>query len=397
MIISMAERLFSAKNYISPLSTSMRSDALSTLGSALSIVHSSHEAVFIFDQGKFIGLVSPFKTLYSSNYPYTAKLSSLAFVPPSITEDTPIYEVAEHMVATKIYTLPVFENAGRLQGVISGKDILKKMIKDADIVQFISNAIQPNDPIIVPLSSSVRDVFHELKEKGVSRLVVVDGEGDLAGIVTRRDLMQSLIRPTAKMRFPNEGTQMGYYSLAGEKKFRKEEPIRTYYTALVATLPDTTPMDKIITRLVTSPHNSVILIDTHQKPTGFLSLRDLLQAVAELRPEEEVPLIVRKPSTSVSDQELTRATTYLEQFGRKLKRRMPIEKIEVASEEPKNRKGHTKVFNTTVIVTPVAGKAFVAITKRRKFLDGIQESATVIEKQRRRNGASKGEMQHSAQ
>ncbi len=388
---------FTIKKYVSSLESVVRSDAQDSLGSVLSLVHSSHEAVFIFtNKNEFLGLVSPYKTLYSSNYPYTTKVSSIVFNPPTITEETPVYEVVEQMLATKIYVLPVFSKDGELQSVIYGKDILQGIMQDPGLLQFVSSNIRPRTPITAPITASVGDIFHSLKEKGVSRMIVVDAEGDLAGIVTRRDLMRSLIKPTAKMRFPNEGTYVGFYSLAGEKKFRKEESIRKYYTAFVDSLPETTPLEKIVTHLSTSRYSSIVLVDKQNKPTGFLSTRDILQAIALLRPEEEIPLIIKKPSNSVSDKELEDATEHLARFGKKLKKRMGIEKIEVASEEPKNAKGDTKAFNTTVIVTPVAGKAFVAVTKRRSFMDGIQEATALIEKQRRRSGFSKEETKQIA-
>lgn len=383
---------FTIKKYLSPIDSAIRGDAQNSLGSVLSHVHSSHEAVFIFDNNnEFVGLVSPFKTLYSSNYPYTTKVSSIVFKPPAITEETPVYEVAEHMLAAKIYLLPVFSKDGQLQRVINGKDILQEIVRDSGLLEFVSSKVQLHTPITVSITASVRDVFHTLKEKGVSRMIIVDAEGDLAGIVTRSDLMRSLIKPTSKMRFPKEGTHVGFYSLAGEKKFRKEEPIRKYYTAQVDSMPDNTPKEKIVAHLIASPHNSIVLVDKFNKPTGFLSTRDILQAISFLRPEEDIPLIIKKPSNSVSDNELERAREHLWRFGRKLKKRMAIEKIEVASEEPKSANGDTKAYNLTVIVTPVSGKAFVAITKQRNYLDGIQEAIALIEKQRRRSGLSKEE------
>lgn len=384
------------KKYISPLDLVKRSDSQSSLGSVLSHVRSSHEAVFIIDNDTFIGLVSPFKTLYSSNYPYTTKVSSIVFTPPMITEETSIYEVAEHMLASKIYVLPVFNKEGDLQSVIYGKNILKEILKDTDLLHSISSKIKPHTPLTTPLTSVVQDVFHTLKEKGVSRMIVVNAEGGLAGIITRSDLMHTLIKPTSKMRFPKEGTHAGRYSFAGEKKFRKEEPIRKYFTRRVESLPDSTSKEEIVSHMITSPYNSVVLVNKQKKPTGFLSTRDILQAITLLQPEEDVLLIIKKPHNAVSDNELTQATEHLEQFGKKLKKRMGIEKIEVATKGPKDLDGQTKIFNTSVIVTPVAGKAFVAVTKNRSFIEGIQQATTLIEKQRRRSGVSKEETKKSS-
>lgn len=373
------------KKYVSSLALIVRSKGQNTLGSVLSRVRSSHEAIFIFnDKDKFLGLLSPFKTLYSSNFPYTTKVSSISFKPPTITEETPIYQVAKYMLSTKIYVLPVFDKKGVIQSVIHAKDIFHEIIKDPDLLDFVSTKIELHTPITSPITASVKDVFYQLKEKGVSRMVLVDAEERLAGIVTRRDLMQVLIRPTSKMRFPKEGTHAGFYSLAGEKKFRKDEPVSKYSTAMIDSLSANASKKEIITHLITSPHDSIILIDKYHRPTGLLSTRDILKAIGSLRPEEDITLIIKRPSDAVSDRELEQATKHLEVFGRKLNKRMEIAKIEVTSEEPKKPKGNTMIFNITVVVTPVAGKSIVAVTKQKKFIDGIQEATKLIEKQRRR-------------
>ncbi len=388
--------LLTIKNYISSLDSIKRAVSQDTLGSVLSKVNSSHSAVFIYDQKEFEGLISPYKTLYASNFPYTTKVSSLLFYPPAILANTPIYKVAKYMLATKIYGLPVFGDDGTPIGVIYAKDILTDLIQEPSLHKALADYLRPQSPVTIPVKSLVKDVFHKLKEKGVSRLIVVDAEGDLAGIVSRRDLMRSLTKPTPKMRFPNEGTVAGRQSMAGEKVFRQEEPIRKYYTSRVFSISDKTTKEKIISGLLESPHNSVILVNGQNKPTGFLSMRDLLQAVTLLRPEEDVPLNIKKPSKAVSSEEFERAIEYLQQFGKKLKKRMEVEKIEVATTEPKSQHGNTKSFNTTLIVTPVAGKALVSTTKHKVYLDGIQQAISLIQKQYKRSGVSKNETRYSS-
>lgn len=382
-------QVFSIQEHLSPLLGAVRSDAESTLGSVFSLVNSSHEAVFVFEEDdEFLGLVSPFGTLYSSNFPYTTKVSSIAFVPPHINIDTPVYEVADHMLSTKVYALPVFDDQGEIIGIIRAQDIMREIIKNPRMLKFISEKIVPHDPITAPITATVKDIFHDFKEKGVSRMILVDAEGDLAGIVTRGDLMDTLIKPTSKLRFAKEGSSIGLRSLAGEKKSRQEEPVRKYHTALVDALSEDTPPIKIITHLVNSKYNSVVLTNKYQKPTGFLSTRDILHAITLLRPEPHVALTIMRPSASVTDAELTKATEHVEHFGIKLKKQLDIKSIEVSTQEPKSPHGDTKVFAITIMLTPVSGKTFVAVTEHRNFIDGIQEATKLIERQVRKNKPS---------
>lgn len=374
------------KKNISTLDSVVKSNENDTLGSALSRVRSSHDAVFIFnDNEEFLGLISPFKTLYSSNLPYTTKVSSIIFKPPTITEETPIYEVVEHMLSTKIYNLPVFGKKGVVKGVIYGEDIWRKIGEDPDLLEFVGSRIDSHVPITTEATATVKDVFHKLKEKGVSRMILVDAKGVLEGIVTRGDLMHSKMKPTSRIRFSGEGSSAGYSSLAGEKIYRKNESIRRYYTSSVDSLSVDTPMSEVVKHLINSPHNSIVLVDEGNKPVDFLSIRDIIETLLFLRPKKDVKVNIRRPGNSVSDEELRRATEHLESFGRRLKKQMEIDRIEVTSEEPKSSEGRTKVFNITVTVIPVAGQALIASTNQREFIDGIQEATKLIAKQHRRS------------
>ncbi len=378
---------FTIKNYVSSLKSVVRSQGEDTLGSVLSRVGSSHEAVFVFDdKEEFLGLISPYQTLYSSNLPYTTKVSSIVFKPPLITKDMPIHILAKHMLASKIYNLAVFTKKGVLEGVIYGKDIWQKIIKEPDLLDYIGENIKIHSPITAPIIATVKDVFHGLKEKGVSRMILLDDKGALAGIVSRGDLMHSKMKPTSKMRFSNEGTLGGYHAYAGEKKYRKDEAISKYYSPTVDSLPADTPRLEIVRQLISSPYNSLVLIDKNKRPTGFLSTRDIIQTLLLLRPKKHVDLSIKRPSDFVSDGEMKEIRGYLEMFGKRLKKRMEIDKIDLSSTEVKSPEGHTNSFNITLIVTPLAGRSIVATTKNRKFIDGVQEATKLIMKQRRRSG-----------
>ncbi|HEX5447643.1 MAG TPA: CBS domain-containing protein [Candidatus Saccharimonadales bacterium] len=374
---------------IVPIERVPKSSPDKNLGSVLAQSDSSHAPVFIFKDEKFLGLVSPHQTLYSGNYPYSTKVSSVLFHPPRITGKTPIHETVGHMLETKLYILPVFGDNGSPTGIIRGKGILQYAAGDPRLLRFMSRSISIRRPITAHVNSSVRDIYRILKENAISRVVLVNDANALAGIITRHDLMDAFIKPTAKRRFAPEGTVMGFYSRAGEKKYRQDQPANRYTTGMVDNLPDSTPIRKVVLRLIESPYNSIVLVDKRFRPSGFLSMHDLLQTIAQLRPEEEIPLIIKKPGGRISKKELETVKTFLTKFGRKLKERMAVEKITVSTEELKNTRGLTREYSTSLVVTPIAGEPLIAKVNDYKFLDSIQSATTLIEKQRRRTGLNK--------
>ena len=379
---------------ISPQDAVPVSEADKTLGAVLPLVSSSHEAVFVNDNGEFLGLISPHQALYAGSSPHTAKVRSILFVPPRITSRTTVNEAAEHMLASKIYGLPVFD-ANEPVGLISAQSVLNFIAGNPRLLKQLSESIKPNAPITANINSSISEIYNLLKDKEVSRVILVADNGQLAGIVTRSDLMSAFIKPRMR-RFPPEGTIAGFYSKAGEKKYTQDRPARRYATTMVDSLPGKTQRHQIVERLIKSPYNSIVLVDGRRKPTGFCSMHDLLRAVASVEPDASTPILMIKPGDSVPQAEQEAAEKYLRQFANKLEKRLAVEKISVSSKSAKNSKSQPNKFNVTIAVTPVAGEPLIATSGKWSYLDGVQSAAAMIEKRRRRTGLSRKQTRMSS-
>jgi len=74
--------------------------------------------VYVLEGSRFKGLVVPYQARYQHDFLYTKLVTSGLVVPPHITEKTPLYEVAGHMLSTRIYNLPVFDEKKRVIGPV---------------------------------------------------------------------------------------------------------------------------------------------------------------------------------------------------------------------------------------------------------------------------------------
>ena len=385
------KELYSIHTYISSLETVAKCDSEENIGTALSLVTSSHSPIFIYSKkNEFIGIVSPYQALYSHRYPYTTKVSSIVTMPPTITNETSLYDVATYMLMHRVYLLPVFTADKKISGAIKVQDILQGIIRDSDFLTSMSRILTPRRPITAHQDATVGEIYQTMRDKKVSRVVLVDDEGDLAGLVSRRDLIPSLVKPTPKQRFGKNGFAPTDWAFDEEKEFRKKDPVRTFATGIVDTLPSDSPRTDVVKHLVLSPYNSILLTDKKNKPVGFLSLHDILKGISSL-PAEDINLIMNKPSISVAQEDVEKAEEHLKKFGQKMNKRVAIEKIEVHFEEPKYASGQTAEFNTSVIVTPTAGISLRAKTKRKSFIESTQAATEQIRKQERRSGLTREE------
>jgi len=104
-----------------------------------------------------------------------------------------------------IKMIPVLKK-NQLAGIITDRDLKKASASDAttlemhELLEVLSNIkiadIMTKDPITVPLNFTVEETARVLLDKKISGVPVLDDNGDVAGIITQRDIFKVLISLT---------------------------------------------------------------------------------------------------------------------------------------------------------------------------------------------------------
>ena len=103
----------------------------------------------------------------------------------SVTEDTPVQEVAQLLDRHRVSGLPVCDGAGHVVGVISEYDVIAK--REAET----AGAAMTRDVISVMEDTDVEDVRYLLVDRKIKRVPVLRGQ-TLVGIVSRADLVRQI-------------------------------------------------------------------------------------------------------------------------------------------------------------------------------------------------------------
>jgi CBS-domain-containing membrane protein len=127
-----------------------------------------------------------------------------------IGRDADLREVSRLLSDNNISGLPVIDDQSRVIGVITEKDVLamtgvkrghttRELIKHLlgeplarrqegrEVADFMTTPA-----ITVPPETDIRKAAAMMSEKGIKRLIVVDGNGTLVGIVTRADIVRAV-------------------------------------------------------------------------------------------------------------------------------------------------------------------------------------------------------------
>jgi len=100
-------------------------------------------------------------------------------------------DALEAMVKRSVGSVVILER-GKLYGIITERDIVRKITKDFDYLDRRLSETATKPVITVQPDTTVLEAFALLNKKKIRRLPVMDGE-TLLGIVTERDLFKWVV------------------------------------------------------------------------------------------------------------------------------------------------------------------------------------------------------------
>ena len=131
----------------------------------------------------------------------------------TVTPHTSIEDAAKIMLRTHISGLPVLDDSGKLVGIVSQSDFLRRSEigtgrKRPAWLQFLTGPgtaasdfvrergrkvkdVMTEDPVTVSEETSLEDIVRLMEKKGIKRLPVIGDKG-MIGIVTRSNLLQAV-------------------------------------------------------------------------------------------------------------------------------------------------------------------------------------------------------------
>lgn len=346
-----------------------------TVGSALERTTSSHEPVLVYDDNnEFKGIIYTSQSLFANKNFYMTKVQSALMVPPHINKDVPLYRLAEFMIMTRLYTLPVFEDGtSTLVGVVRIDDILQEMLKDSELFDAVEPKISIQKPITMSMHSTVHDIYKTMKREKVSRIVLVDKEGSLVSIVSRRDVQRAYTAETPRQRFGGRMPGLYYVSYYDDEKTKRDdEPVTAYYQASVLTADKSATKRDLLKLMLGEDKNSVVLT-RDKKPVGFISRSDFIQAIAAGRPERPIQIVLADPKEELTSSEKLRIVEALSTFGQSFQKRKPIQRIEVTFKTVKNTVGDINEYEFRMQYFAQDGNTIVSHSSGRQIDRCIHE------------------------
>ena len=97
-------------------------------------------------------------------------------------------------------SVPILGKDRKLVGIVSEFDLLKAIEEGKEMTKVTAGEIMIKDPVTVFRNTPAMEIIHLLQERHFIRTPVVDADGKLAGVVSRRDIIQGYLGATKPVR-----------------------------------------------------------------------------------------------------------------------------------------------------------------------------------------------------
>ncbi|MFC5971997.1 CBS domain-containing protein [Halomarina salina] len=152
--------------------------------------HENPKGVIVTDDGDYSGIITQ-QQLLQSHIEDDTKAAAMVKSAPKIERTADVREVARMLVEGDTKVAPVFE-AGDLWGIVDADAILHAVIDNLDVLTV--DQIYTDNVVSIDEDTHIGRVINLLRENSVSRLPVVNEDGQLTGMVTTHDIVDVAVR-----------------------------------------------------------------------------------------------------------------------------------------------------------------------------------------------------------
>lgn len=155
--------------------------------------------------------------------------SGMIVDPVTIRPDRPVREALAVMERYKISGVPVVDEGGHLVGIITNRDLRFETRFDIPV----SEVMTPQPLVTVPVGTTLDEAKVVLQKHRIEKLLVVDGDKHLKGLITVKDIQKAIRYPFAAKDDLGRLRVAAAIGATGDFKERADELVRARVDCLV--------------------------------------------------------------------------------------------------------------------------------------------------------------------
>lgn len=108
----------------------------------------------------------------------------------TVKSGTSIYDTVLFMAEHNIGLVPVLDEEGKLLGVFSERDLVRRVIaKNLDLKNTIVDTVMSKNLVLADINETYEECLKKMKDRGTRHILVIEN-GKLIGILSIRDLLE---------------------------------------------------------------------------------------------------------------------------------------------------------------------------------------------------------------
>lgn len=326
-----------------------------TLSFALNKLGSAHDAAFVFARdGKYLGVINPYYCVIKTSSPANAKVEHSLYHAPRLKLKLPISKIAQLMIESKIHHLPVFDDKETFMGIVTARGLLKALENLDIFTSTIGELLAHKRLALVTVfeDDSLAFALQKFKTYKVSKLVVVNKEMRLRGILSYYDLISYLASPKKREKQDKAGDKVGLQS----------KSVRHFLKTYVLTLAKSDYLRDALHLILEKKIGSVVIVDESGRPVNIITTKDLLSVFVRESSKEKIQVT----SKNLSPESRQKLGGFFERLRLGLKKEPNLEEAKIVVQEEKDG----GLFKVVLSLLPKKGQPKV-ITEEGKNLTKV--------------------------
>lgn len=122
---------------------------------------------------------------------------------PTVGPDATFQQIARVLAGDRVHAVPVVDGSGRVVGIVSDTDLVRaeaRVARRDGHAPLTAATLMSAPAVSIGSAATVREAEVLSASADVRQLVVVDREGRMLGLVSRRDLLTDHLRPDSAIR-----------------------------------------------------------------------------------------------------------------------------------------------------------------------------------------------------
>jgi len=230
------------------------------------------EMPIVDDRGRLRGVIDYRMIVKHRRSQPSMKAENLMYMPPEASPDTPLVDIAEHMISHDLRAIPLVED-GRLVGIVSRSDLVRFLKGVPQIRDIPVEEVMTPGPRTVTQNDQIRTALNVLKDIDERNVPVVD-DNRVVGVIGVKDISPTLMRPMERSPRWSRGREK---RLTPEVRSLMNEPIVLKRPVDLGTVLDTM-VDRGISMVPILEGEGLVGVVTHY---------DVMEFIARYREREE--------------------------------------------------------------------------------------------------------------